>query len=71
MITRQMTPFSINHFELSPLVYFIFAFLDLQNSVQNSLLCSSLSSTHLHAKDDTFKPVSIDILFYITYTFGT
>ena len=33
MITRQMTPFFSSTLELSPFVYFIFAFQDFQNSV--------------------------------------
>ena len=40
--------------------------LSLQNSVPwdaPSALCSGLQNTHLHAKDDTFKPANTDILF--------
>ena len=31
------------------------------------VLCCSLQNTHLHLEDDTFKPVHIDILFYIKF----
>ena len=70
MITRQMTPFFHLLFELCSLVYFIFAFQDLQNSVLWSpllALCCGLSNIFLHAKDDTLKPLIIDILFYIKH----
>ena len=45
MITRKMTPFFCLLFKIYPLVYFIFALQDLQNSVswgQPCTLCSSL-----------------------------
>ena len=66
MITKQMTPFfSLNSttlvFELYPLVYFVFDFYGQWGLP--SALCSDLYNTHLHAKDDTFKPVNRDILF--------
>ena len=67
MITRQMTPLLDNLlFELYLLVYFIFAFQDLQNSISwssNFALCSCLQNTYLHAKYDTFKPANKNILF--------
>ena len=47
-------------------IYFIFAFQDLQNSVpwvSPFALCSGLQNTHLHVKDDLFKPPNMDILF--------
>ena len=66
MITRYITLFFHLLFELYLLLYFNFAFQDVQNSVPwDSLfaLCSGLQNTHLPAKDDTFKPVNIYILF--------
>ena len=47
-----MTHFFHLYFELYSLVYFISAFQD---------------NTHLHAKNDTFKLVNIDILFYVKF----
>ena len=45
IITRQMTPiFFIYSFELNPLLYFIFGFQDLQNSVPGVPLCIMFSS---------------------------
>ena len=68
MITRQIPYFFHLLFELCPMVYFISAFQDLQNSVPwgPSPLCimfCSVKVTHLYAKDDTFNPANIDIFF--------
>ena len=66
-ITSKVTPFfSSTPRALSVGIYFIFAFQDLQNSVSWGppfALCSGLQKTHFHAKDNTFKPVNMDILF--------
>ena len=63
MINRQMTHFFHMFFEFYPLVCFTFGFQELQNSIPSFALCSGLQNTHLHAKDDTFKLVNIDIFF--------
>ena len=64
MITKQMTPFFPLLFEFYQLVYFIFGFLDLQNLIILILFFWSVKHLkHLHAKDDTFKPVNKDTLF--------
>ena len=48
------------------LIHFIFAFHDLQNLVPGSRFFIMFWSvkTHLHAKDDTLKPVNIYLLFF-------
>ena len=66
IINRQIIPFSYLLFEFYPLLYFTSAFQDLHNSVPwvpPFALRSGLQNAHLHAKDDTFKLVNIDILF--------
>ena len=69
MITRQKTKFSRLLFEFYPLIYFIFEFQYLQNSIPwccSFALCFDLS-IHLYTKDDTVKSVNIDLLFNITF----
>ena len=66
MITRQMTPFFHILFEPYQLVYFVFAFQGIQNSVPQGsrfALCCLLQNTRFHYKDDTLNPVNIGILF--------
>ena len=67
VITRQMTPFF--SFTLRALTVSIFHFYISRPSEFSFMgrtpftLCCGLQNTHLHAKDDTFKSVNIDILF--------
>ena len=58
-------PFFSSAFELYPLVYFIFAFQELQNSIPCPPFtsCYGLPNTHLHDKDDNFKSIKKDIHF--------
>ena len=65
MITRQKAQFSRLLFELYSLIYFIFEFQYIQNSIpwgSSFALCFDLS-IHLHTKDDTVKSVNIDLFF--------
>ena len=71
LITRQWTHFSHLLFELYLLVFFIFAFQDLQNLVPWGpcyTLRFGLWYTHLLAKDKTLKPVNKISLFCITFS---
>ena len=74
-----MIPFFLYYFSYPALCFGIFHFCILRPSKFNSgnppfALGSGLWNAHLHTKDDTFKPVNIDILFlhkifllFITY----
>ena len=62
MITRQMTSF----FSCIPKALSVGMFQGLQNSIPWAPafgLSSGLQNTYLHVKEDTFKPVNIDIPF--------
>ena len=67
IITRQMTSFFSFTFGALFLIYFTSAFQDLQNSIPwgppplDYVLW--VYKIHTYAKDDTFKPANIDILF--------
>ena len=70
MITRQMTPFFFIYFLSS--IYWCISFLHFKGfQIQARglplcpplALCFGLYNTHLHTKDDNFKPVYTDILF--------
>ena len=61
IITRKLTPFFHLLLKLYPLVYFVFAFHELQNSFPWCLsfaFYSVLQNTHLIVKDDNLKPVN-------------
>ena len=69
MVTRQKAKFSLLLFVFYPLIYFIFEFQYLQNSIpwgSSFALCFDLS-IHLHAKDDTASLLTSIYFFYITF----